>query len=904
MKLKIFFLLCFLISIVFISNATNPIHYQFSSTSKIDSIQIHNLDNPGSYTFINQSDFYIFFDAPTRVSNELYSKDVLTVRTGRPDEPVCIDFTNSVSGKVNAGVFDLQGRTVATFNGHMDAGAHQFQFKPSGAGVYVVRVASTTSHLQAKFFAYSPLTAPQLKLSSPGKHDNTTVDKPFLVSASSTTEPMVIRRGDLLRIVVCSESKKQVYYQYAYSDLSFQVNFQNPHHRFTSYGLYSSQPAFVDALFSVSSAQNLGVDHLTNEDFIVKENEVLIPIAESFRYIRKVPDNPQKTILMLDNSVSLQHDLPAVKKAFSSFIRKIRPNQQIAVLVFSDRLEVMQDFTSDTLKLQQAVSSITTGFASSNLYGSLISALSKWTDEFTLEKNIQGSLILVADGNDTQASSTLNEVIAAKGNKKVYVIGLGDQYTSSVFNQIASIEKRYSPQSVDKLEGLLYLVQSDIVRSSNSFYRLTYMSPKRAYSYALQVTTAGNTNTDNSRHLAASFDATGFQSVVSGVYINPSQSKPYGVDSIYCIFKDNKYYFASTRNGSYLSTDSLTLRPFTYWASKAPVYKWELADDQYFSITSLHSGYGMLKGSGNASATTMLTIQDVANGYSKQIVLRMIADERLLTGIQLVTNYTEGGVPVVPVSFINGATAPVKKVLFSDVNLTYRFTPATADVSTKTWSFVRTSQSFAIPGKASVSAQSQLFAINDYTINADGTGNFALKVSSWSEPPAGQRHMVALQADDTNASGVAPVVSDYAKVEAIQHTAFISDRTKWPVVKHFPTTMPYSTIFDFELVYNGAPVNMKDLVMATCKPQFGSENQFEYYGFTDYVVEYSSDFVVTGPDGLTNQNSFISLQPNGDVLVVGGVAAIDRSPKVKVTLKTKTYGDVLQVGYVSFKIKP
>lgn len=116
--------------------------------------------------------------------------------------------------------------------------------------------------------------------------------------------------------------------------------------------------------------------------------------------------------------------------------------------------------------------------------------------------------------------------------------------------------------------------------------------------------------------------------------------------------------------------------------------------------------------------------------------------------------------------------------------------------------------------------------------------------------------------------------------------------------------MPYSTIFDFELVYNGAPVNMKDLVMATCKPQFGNENHFEYYGFTDYVVEFSSDFVVTGLDGMTNQNSFISLQPNGDVLVVGGVSAIDRSPKVKVTLKTKIYGDIIQVGYVSFKIKP
>lgn len=279
----------------------------------------------------------------------------------------------------------------------------------------------------------------------------------------------------------------------------------------------------------------------------------------------------------------------------------------------------------------------------------------------------------------------------------------------------------------------------------------------------------------------------------------------------------------------------------------------------------------------------------------------------LLSSILFVPSWIDGGVNAIEVGFINGITAPVGKVLFNEATAVYRFNPTTADVSKTTWAIVNNSARLTAAGQNAPGDKTTLFAAPAYTSNNDGSGTFKLKVGTWVEPAAGQTHLIALQANGTDFYSGKPtsVVSDYAKVVTAQYNAFISDAKKsnstTNVYVHYRTAVPaIGAANDFELVID-TPVDMDDLVWATADKGGAAERRFETYGFNDYKYEFSLPNYL-GLDGVTNQNSFVTLDATTNVLAVkAGSSVLDRNPLVLVKLLTLDNKLVAQ-SYVKFKI--
>mgnify|MGYP000604449735 CR=1 FL=1 len=101
--------------------------------------------------------------------------------------------------------------------------------------------------------------------------------------------------------------------------------------------------------------------------------------------------------------ISIKNSLPAIKTAALSLINKIADNQEIAVYEFSETPILLTDFTSDKAVLEAAVNSIEVDFITTNLYGSIITGLSKINNSYSLDGIEEGYLVVLSDGNDKEA---------------------------------------------------------------------------------------------------------------------------------------------------------------------------------------------------------------------------------------------------------------------------------------------------------------------------------------------------------------------------------------------------------------------------------------------------------------------------------------------------------------------
>jgi len=143
------------------------------------------------------------------------------------------------------------------------------------------------------------------------------------------------------------------------------------------------------------------------------------------------------------------------------------------------------------------------------------------------------------------------------------------------------------------------------------------------------------------------------------------------------------------------------------------------------------------------------------------------------------------------------------------------------------------------------------------------------------------------------------------------YVSFISDAKKSVVSTdtyvHFSTTVPaISAPNDFNLISDNSVVtDLDDLVLATSTKDGILEKTFAAYGLgligTDYKFEFSLPAYL-GSDGVTNQNSFVTLDGVTNILTVNqGTSSIDSTPLVLVKLKSID-GNLLAEAYIKFKI--
>ncbi len=275
----------------------------------------------------------------------------------------------------------------------------------------------------------------------------------------------------------------------------------------------------VRVLFQVKGCENEGISGLTVDDFEVIENGFSMDTEADITVDPGQIPFSVKTVLLLDITRSVEGLVGQIKEASISLINQKIPNQEFAVYEFDKNLRIIQDFTSDTDLLVNAINSIPeTGLqASTNLYGSLIDLNIKdmWEDVFTVDSIAAGNLILFTDGrHNANQTQSLEDALASIGNQTVYVAALqSPDLVEEPLQQIGASGGYVQAENITRLEAAFLEIQKEIVNLSGSIYYLFYTSPisdPTPIDNELIIRVFGNTNSEVDNEIVTSFNSEGF----------------------------------------------------------------------------------------------------------------------------------------------------------------------------------------------------------------------------------------------------------------------------------------------------------------------------------------------------------------------------------------------------------
>jgi hypothetical protein len=279
------------------------------------------------------------------------------------------------------------------------------------------------------------------------------------------------------------------------------------------HSISTTLPSNVNAMYQVVDMSNHGVTNLNSSDFEVYEDGAALS-SESQVSIKKHDQLPFKirTVLMLDNSTSLTNNIDQIRNAAETFIGNILPSQEVAIYQFSDSPILIRDFTNNKDTLIASLKKYQLGYSTTDLYGSVVKGASLWFDNFSPDSVLQGSMIIFTDGNDTQGSSTLSAAINAVSYKKVYTIGLGSEIQPEVLQAIGTAGY-YQLSGVTQLPAQFQAIQTSILEYVNSFYMLSYKSPKRgSEDHQVIIRIKNNPYTGSGSFISGYYNSAGFYS--------------------------------------------------------------------------------------------------------------------------------------------------------------------------------------------------------------------------------------------------------------------------------------------------------------------------------------------------------------------------------------------------------
>ncbi len=198
----------------------------------------------------------------------------------------------------------------------------------------------------------------------------------------------------------------------------------------------------VNLYFNVKDKHGALIPDLKKEDFQVTEDGT----PQKIKYYSTDSQQPLTLGILIDCSGSQQRVLPMTQEIGSQFVKEvIRPKDEAFVISFDIQVELLQDFTNDTPRLQRALhkTRINTGGGSYGVPGIgqgpvpvqdpkgtlLYDAIYLASDEKLKQEVGRKALIILTDGEDQGSRTKLREAIEAaqKSDAIVYVIFEADR---------------------------------------------------------------------------------------------------------------------------------------------------------------------------------------------------------------------------------------------------------------------------------------------------------------------------------------------------------------------------------------------------------------------------------------------------------------------------------------------
>jgi Ca-activated chloride channel homolog len=142
---------------------------------------------------------------------------------------------------------------------------------------------------------------------------------------------------------------------------------------------------------SVMDRDGRYVPNLMKDDFRIWEEGVEQEVA----YFSSV-DKPFSVVLMIDTSNSTRFRLEEIQDAAIEFVRQLRPDDQVMVVSFDDRVRVLSEFTTNRNRLRDAILDTETGNGT-RLYDAVHLVINQRLNRISGRK----AIVLFTDGVDT-----------------------------------------------------------------------------------------------------------------------------------------------------------------------------------------------------------------------------------------------------------------------------------------------------------------------------------------------------------------------------------------------------------------------------------------------------------------------------------------------------------------------
>jgi Ca-activated chloride channel homolog len=187
----------------------------------------------------------------------------------------------------------------------------------------------------------------------------------------------------------------------------------------STYGLRVESTLVVIPV-TVTDSSNRFVLGLEKDNFTLKEDGVEQKITQFAG-----EDAPLSVGLLVDTSGSMGAKLDTSRAAVAEFLKTMNKQDEAFLIEFSDRAELVKEFSTDTAAIQSKLVNI-----ESKGLTALLDSISNGLDEMKKAKNARKALIIISDGGDNNSRYTPDQIkqLVREADVQVYSMGVFEPF--------------------------------------------------------------------------------------------------------------------------------------------------------------------------------------------------------------------------------------------------------------------------------------------------------------------------------------------------------------------------------------------------------------------------------------------------------------------------------------------